>query len=109
MTAREIESRIEFTDQPGEDGHTIVEARITLSCYLRVSDAAAYPDDDWKQHARRECAEMLMRKIYEDQRERLYKALYDWRKVDPMDFKGINAATDNLLEAALRQQPNGEK
>ena len=56
----------------------------------------------------RNLRECIMRKLYDDQREALYQALYDLRAANPMNMDEQRNAQNALMAAAIRQQPKGD-
>ncbi len=113
MTAQEIEDKITF-EQYGEDQQTnsaLFKATFTLEYFSRISNAviSAYVDPvQMKDHLRRNLRENLMRKLYDDQREALYAAIYDLRASNPLDYDERRKAESALLSAAMRQQPKSD-
>ncbi len=106
MTAKEIENNIKF-EKYGVDSKTdstLFRATFQLDYFARISNSEmqSHPEEV-REYVRRNLSEEIMRKLYDDQRESLYKAIYDLRKANPMDFEEQRKAHDALLEAALRQ------
>jgi len=108
MTAQEIEEQIIIEESPVDDRTNmgLLRASVTVEYFARF-DACIFTESKdpamLKLQMKKHLAEHLMRKIYDDQRELLYKAIYDVRAANPYDMTEQRKAMDALLLAALRQ------
>ena len=111
MTASEIEKKIIFEEyaKDAKTDSTLFRSTFSIEYFSRVSNTEIQAHTDPAQvkgHILKISREHIMRKLYDDQREALYKALYDLRACNPTDYIAFQNCIDAVIEAALRQQPN---
>ena len=105
MRAEEIEQSITFEEYAIDhvSDSVLFKSTLTVEYFGRASKSVSN-SPEIRGAMLRDGRENIMRKLYDDQRESLYKAVYDLRAVNPMDFESLRKAQDALLSAALRQQ-----
>jgi hypothetical protein len=113
MTTEELKSKISFTTR-NLDRNGLVEIRgeLLMSCSMRINQWE-YPSakagsaivDDVKERIRL----TILRFIYDDQRKALMEAVEQFMCANPMDFRAIDTARNNILKAAQYQPSWSEK
>ena len=105
MKESEIKNAIKVTTHPVGDNLVMVMA--SIECHATMTyDKNAGSESLMEKHCREEVVEMLMRHIYEDQRQEMWTAIQDLIMVNPMDFQALTAARERLMKAAMRQKPS---
>jgi hypothetical protein len=106
MKAEDFEKLIEFRELRFEDKKiTSITARLVVQSYAAVTDDLLADVPDSKLRIKRDLVERIMRRLYDDQRDRLSSAIMDFMKCDPLDYQELQDARGALLLAAMRQGP----
>ena len=108
MTTREIEERITFAECPVDrkTNTVMIKGTFTLDYFARFDAGKLESSNgpEWiKIQIKKDITEHIMRKLYDDQRESLYKAIYELRGANPLDPEALRNAYNVVLAAALRQ------
>lgn len=98
MTADELKSKIKFSSRK-MDGMTIAKATIQVDAFIEIADDIMPPQDLIEERL----SEMLMRRLYEDQRQELYEAVDKLRTANPMNSAEWRKAIEELTKVAMRQ------
>ncbi len=107
MKAEELKSKIQFESR--EVGHnlTMITGKLQVHAVMGFDRSAieAQSSDRVLEEIKEQIREMIMRHIYDDQRNELYDALMELSKAAPMDYSAMAAAREKILNAAKRQRP----
>lgn len=105
MTAENVENQIKFeTRSLGED-------TILVRAYLNVTVDGHICREMLQEHPKAQhememqLREQLMRILYEDQTQELFRAVMDYMEVSPFDFGKLSHAREKLFRVAIRQKP----
>lgn len=108
MKAEEIESKIYFVERPLDKFTMVIEAEVAVSVIRHIDNAALESCHDpigWKDSIKAGMREEIMRTIYQDQTQELYKAVMEFLAVEPFNFSARREAEGKLFRAAMRQKP----
>lgn len=65
----------------------------------------AYPDANFEDYIKKVLAEEILSKLYDDNREEMFKALGDFICCSPTDWDAMNKARAKLMDAARYNSP----
>lgn len=102
MTAQDIKSKIRFQTTPIFNGRVILTGTLNLSAVLEC-DTETFQHHRADQEAR--IQDMILRCVYEDQRNELAEAIMELMAAAPMDCNAIDAARCRIMKSARFQQP----
>lgn len=104
MSAEELEKHIEFEETELENRNARkITASIKVSTYIIFAKDEEKRLPDIVDRVKTELKERIMRKIYADQRHKMYESLANLFCASPFDIEAIRTAQNNLLKAAKRQ------
>lgn len=102
MSAEELEKLIEFEEFEHDNHSKYIRASVTISSHTIIT-AVELLQTNLVNRIKDELKERVMRRIYDDQRDELYKNLADLFYAAPFNIEEMHKAKNNLLKAARRQ------
>lgn len=113
MTTEELKSKILFTTRNlDRNGLVSITGELLVSCSMRINQweyPSAKAGSDIVDEVKERIRLTILRSIYDDQRKALIEAVEQLMCANPMDYKAINAARDNILKSAQYQPTLSEK
>lgn len=99
MKAEELKSKIQFESHDVGHNLAMIAGKLEVHAVMEYDQRAIEFSRDLDEIKER-IREMIMRRIYDDQRHELYDALMELFESSPMDYSAMSAAREKILNAA---------
>ncbi len=106
MTPKEFEESIDFKEIKLSNC-VVLTGTLLVGADISITHEALADVPDVREHAKKQIKRMLLRRIYEDQRQAFYRAIIDLDEAPPFDYRSRRDAQGRLLELATNLQPIG--
>lgn len=106
MKAEELKSKIHFESYDVGNNLTMITGKLEVHAVMEYDRRAieAFHSAGVLDEIKERIREMIMRRIYDDQRHELYDAMNELFNAAPMDYSAMAAAREKILSAAKRQR-----
>jgi hypothetical protein len=103
ITAKEIMAGMTFKQTPVRGDTIMLTGSITFHATVMARQSTFGTDE--AVHAREHLAQLIMRRIYDFDRQELYEAIHELKMASPFDYPKMEQAFEKILNAALKQPP----